>query len=178
MSKRVSLSGQEQDLPEINAYADVTSAMQAYFNPPDGYYDGRLALDSLSELKFKLQIRLDEIDRSSTLSVFAAIEAVFRIDYLERCYQKKKDPISRFFRQLYKERGRRVSLEDDILSVWMCEAKGATPVLAKLKDALKYRHWLAHGRYWVLRTGRHSNYKFQEIYLLAETIINSFPFVS
>ncbi|MFA6220945.1 MAG: hypothetical protein WC647_01385 [Desulfomonilaceae bacterium] len=179
MSKKVPLSGEQLNLSEINDHYDnVTEALKRYFNPANGYYDQKFAGCSATELESELQACLEEIDRTSTLSVLSAIEAIFRIDYLERCYTKKKDPISRVFRQLYKEEGPRVSFEKHILSVWEREATGASIIIARLKNVFKYRHWLAHGRYWVLKIGQKNRYDYQDVFLLAETLINSFPFVS
>ncbi len=31
------------------------------------------------------------------MSILAALEAAFRIDFLQRCYKKQKDPLSRSF---------------------------------------------------------------------------------
>ena len=179
MTRKVPLSGEQLSLSEINAYYDdVTAALKRYFHPTNGYYDEKFAGYSTTELKYELQARLEEIDRTSTLSVLSAIEAIFRIDYLERCYTKKKDPISRVFQQLYKKEGPRVSFEKHILFVWERESTGASIVIARLKDVFKYRHWLAHGRYWVLKTGKRNRYDYRDVFLLAETLINSFPFVS
>lgn len=179
MNRKVPLSGEQLSLSEINAhYDDVTAALKRYFNPIDGYYDQKFAGCSATELDAELQARLEEIDRTSTLSVLSAIEAIFRIDYLERCYTKKKDPISRVFRQLYKKEGPRVSFEKHILFVWERESTGASIIIDKLKDVFKYRHWLAHGRYGVLKMGKKNGYDYQDVFLLAETLTNSFPFVS
>ena len=180
MSKKVPLSGEQLNLSDINAhYVDVAAALKGYFNPANRFYDAKFTGYSVTELTSQLQTRLEEIDRTSALSVLSAIEAVFRIDYLRRCYYtKKKDPVSRAFRKLYKEKERRASFEDDILSVWEQESTGASIIIAGLRDVFKYRHWLAHGRYWVLKTGKKNGYDYQDVFLLAQTVISSFPFVN
>ena len=48
------------------------------------------------------------------MSLLAAVEAAFRIDYLQRCYQRKKDGVSRQFWEIYKEKETRASLEDEL----------------------------------------------------------------
>ena len=62
--------------------------------------------------------RLAELDRNTTMSLLAAVEAAFRIDYLQRCYQRKRIDVSRQFLEIYKEKESRASLEDDIFEVW------------------------------------------------------------
>lgn len=63
--------------------------------------------------------------------------------------------LSRRFRGLFKEKGPRVELDDDILEGWKLhhEAIVNRPV-GEFRGALKLRHWLAHGRYWTRKIGR------------------------
>ena len=42
-----------------------------------------------------------------------------------------------------------------------------------LKGAFKFRHWLAHGRYWDPNLGR-KKYDFQSLYALAEEFFECF----
>jgi len=123
-----------------------------------------------------LKARIRELDHTSCLSILAAIEAGFRIDYLQRNYKRKKDALSLAFRKIFKEKSRRASLEDDILNAWKDNTHGASELIGNLKGAFKYRHWLAHGRYWQPKLGRQF-YDYETIYQLAETVFNSFPFI-
>lgn len=110
------------------------------------------------------------------MTVLTKMEASFRIDYLVRCRQKKKDDLSRGFREVYKAKAHKVSLENDILKAW----KNVCPVTKKLMDdlggALRYRHWVAHGRYWVPKFA--SKYDFVSVYSLAEEILKTLPLCS
>ena len=45
------------------------------------------------------------------LTILSSLEASFRIDYLLRCYNKKKDKISRRFRDIHNDKGSRISLD-------------------------------------------------------------------
>jgi hypothetical protein len=121
-------------------------------------------------------LRLAEIDINSSLSLLSAVEAAFRFDYLQRCYMKKKDPLSRTFRGIHKHKGSRALLEDDILNGWKQCAIGLKDILGHLKGVLKYRHWIAHGRYWEPKLGR-TKYDYQSVYQLVDTVFSSFPFV-
>ena len=69
-------------------------------------------------MRDELGERMAELDRNTTMSLLGAVEAAFRIDYLQRCYREKKDPVSRRFRGIYKKKGTRALLEDDIFEVW------------------------------------------------------------
>ncbi len=107
------------------------------------------------------------------MNLLAALEAAFRVDFLQRCYKKGKDPVSREFRKLYASEGIYVSLEEDIFQVWKQKSSVPSSVISQLKGAFKYRHWLAHGRYWV---PKFRQYDYHDIYTLAEAIFDSFPF--
>lgn len=109
------------------------------------------------------------------MTLLASIEASFRVDYLQRNYAKKRDDLSRAFRDLYREKQQRVSLTDDILQRWQ-EHSDVTPALVgNIRSAFRYRDWLAHGRYWVAKLGR--QYDFETLYDLGRDVETAFPFL-
>jgi hypothetical protein len=67
-----------------------------------------------------------------------------------------------------------VSLEDDILGLWSQHHPTLKKRIGEFRGALKLRHWLAHGRYWIPKLGR--KYDFADVYLLATIILGEFPF--
>jgi len=79
------------------------------------------------------------------------------VDFLSRVYNKRKDPVSRDFRHIYVSRcdhnKAKVRFEEDILDTWSEHRPEIRSDLGRLKGAMKYRHWLAHGRYWVPKIG-------------------------
>lgn len=100
--------------------------------------------------------------------ILARIEAAFRVDYKARATSKRTDPISASFRKLYVQKGDRVRLEDDILEIWRQSLDPADrAIIGQLRGMLKYRHWIAHGRYW--HPG--AQHAFDDIYLLADVIL-------
>lgn len=128
---------------------------------------------SKEELSIEFKQRMEELDKTSSLTVLSALEASFRIDYLKRCYQKEKDALSRIMREIYKKKGHHVSLEDDIFDTWKKYYPKSKNMISELLGAFKYRHWLAHGRYWEPKLGR--KYDYHYIYALAEQIDNTLP---
>ena len=117
---------------------------------------------------------IEESRRSFTMDVFGALEAAFQVDFLQRCYGREKDPVSRAFRDLYHHKGSRVSLESDILAAWRQNSNVRPRVIADLSSALKYRHWLlAHGRYW---SPKFPKLDYYEVYTLAGATLDAFPF--
>lgn len=175
MVKKVSFSNQHQDMAIIESHhLDVTEATKHYFKPASGQFIQRFMGYSPQELARELEGHLKELEHTSSLSILSAIEAAFRIDYLQRCYQKKKDDLSREFREIHKTKGSKASLEEDILEKWKEKTSVPKEIIGHLKGALKYRHWLAHGRYWEPKLGR-SKYDFQGIHQLGQIVFTSFP---
>lgn len=159
MGDRVSFSGQEQNLDQIAKHHIATeAALREYFSTTSPSFWSRYLAPKLSDVANDLAFSVDELDRSSAFNVMAAIEAALRTDYLTRAYEKKKDELSRVFRDLHNERGSRVSLEDDILAAWRDYGAMSASLKSALVSALNYRHWLAHGRYWEPKLGRKYDY--------------------
>lgn len=165
MGRFISLSNENQSFDEILNFHDISS------NSFREYYDGTPRNDFVGytrkELEDELTEKLLENDKRSCLSLLSALEALLRINYQQCAQDKKKDPISRKMRELYKEKGKRASLEDDILKVWK-EKEEIKNVISSVISAFKYRHWLAHGRYWKPRLGR--DYDFDFLYILAKQL--------
>jgi hypothetical protein len=72
-------------------------------------------------------------------------------------------------KSLHQEKGNRARLEDELLVLWRDYTDIHKPLLGNLASAFKYRHWLAHGRYWAPKFGR--KYDFQIIYEIAQLVI-------
>jgi len=148
-------SYQELPIKEIDAYYFSSEhALRTFYNKTNPYFVGY----TVQELESELDERIDELDKSAAFSILAAIEAYLRIDFIQRCQNKEKDDLSRKFRAIYVEKGLRVSLSDDILELWIDFASKKS-IISELRTALKYRHWIAHGRYWVAKLGRKHDFK-------------------
>lgn len=126
----------------------------------------------LSQIDEELGERLYETELRSTLAMLASLDAAFRIDYLQRCQQRKRDQVSRAFRVLYDRQGSRVRLEDDIFETWKQVLPSTAHLVSQLKGAFKFRHWLAHGRFWEPKHG--GKYDYQVIYILAQSVLANF----
>ena len=94
------------------------------------------------------------------------------IQYLQRVYKRDKDPLSKSFRDLYREKENRARLDEDILELWKNHHPELKGVIGDFKGALKLRHWLAHGRYWLPRLGR--LYDAYSVYIISDNIMNNF----
>ena len=176
MHERVKFSGSELTLEQIADHTtDVVQALHGYFSPNSTTYPTRFAGYLRDEVANDLMERVSESQRSASLSLLASLEATFRIDYLNRCQLKERDAVSRAFRLLYANKGRRASLEDDILGAWVALHARLKSQVSDIRAAFKYRHWLAHGRYWQPKLGRIHDY--QDVYVIADRAVRSFPFL-
>jgi hypothetical protein len=179
MSKRVAFlrnSIAELDVAAYHAkyHNDVLASLRLYYSKDNPGFDRRFLGSSQDEVNKERLEREEETDLRSCFAVLSALEAAFRIDYLQRRQGKrgKKNEVSRAFRQSPQGRHGRVRL-DDILEVWQVVYPNWKCVASELRSAFKFRHWLAHGRYWKPKLGR--RYDFQYLYPLAVEVLEEWP---
>ena len=115
-----------------------------------------------------------EIEFSFCLNMIAAIEARFRMDYIIRSTDRLKDDLSRDFRNIYQEKATNISLVESILENWKKRYPEYKNYISNYIGALKFRHWLAHGRYWNPKLGK--KYDTTSVYLICEKLANTLPF--
>lgn len=173
---RVSFSGEHLGLTALaRDHTDTEQSVRSYFlsAPSPIRFPGY----TMNEVRAEMEGLLSEHDRRSALALLAALEASFRIDYLQRRYRREKDPLSRSLRAIFGRKEERASLEEDILGAWKdySNIPSARVIVQELRGALKYRHWLAHGRYWVPKLGQ--KYDYQGIYILAQAVFTDFPLI-
>lgn len=128
---------------------------------------------SAEEINEHFDLLQKELDTSFSLTVIAAIEAKFRMDYIVRVNVRFKDNLSREFRNVYSEHGENARLKSDLLAIWKECYPQYKALLSGFIQCLNYRNWLAHGRYWVPKIGR--QYDFSMIYELCKDIEDSLP---
>lgn len=167
----MSLSGDNLSIEEIlSYYEDARRALIFYFDNP-AQHPARFATASPSEIIRDRFDRLAELELSQSLTALAAIEAMFRADFEERCKLKKSRLLVREFRTIQKRKGKRISFNDDILDAWATSGELAGSLINDLRGALNLRHWLAHGRYWKAKLGQ--EYSFDYLIDLADAFAQS-----
>lgn len=177
MDKKVSFSGENLSLKEAaDFHRDAEAALKQYYSVLSPTFALRFVSSKTQDVDAELAERLAELDKSSAMNVLASLEARFRIDYEIRRTRKKKDPISIDFRGLYTRKGSRVSLEDDILEVWRNHQPDDKALVGALRGAFKFRHWMAHGRYWTPKFGKRIDYL--AAFALVQLTLASFPLLS
>jgi len=165
------LSGEHSTLSEIMDYKlSVERAIFYYYDNAECFEE--FALYKPNEIKEEKKKRLQELELQTTLWLLTALEAWIRLDFEIRVRGKYKDPLSREFREFYREQEEQAKKKrlkevkirlEDILDIW--RVVSGEKVFSRIKELMNYRHWLAHGRYWYFKKRRFS---FDEVYTVAE----------
>ena len=166
--------------PDIDAvaahYSRVDRSVRLYYSPANPDYVARFRFLAPDEVTAEREATIDEQAAESALSLLASLEAAFRVDYIERCRRRPRDPLSRAMRDLFNEKGRRARLSKDILRAWRDHTAIPPSLIGEIRAAFRYRHWLAHGRYYPPKFGR--AYDFHAIHDLARAVARAFPFLT
>jgi len=102
-----------------------------------------------------------ELDHASSLMLLAAVEGAVRVDYQQRVRGWSRDRLSQAMRSLHRKKGARAKFEVDLLRLWRDETLIKRKSVQDLIYAMRYRHWLAHGRCW--SEDLHRDYAFDDI---------------
>lgn len=175
MAKKLSKSNQHlssEEIADIFSYREKSLKLLFSNRNPDFQIDFVGYTDE--EINNELKEQLDEVQKDACLNLLASIEARFRLDYAIRCEERYKDDISRKFREAFAEKQYQIPLEDGILDEWRDMPEIASTIISNVKGAFKYRHWLAHGRFWTYKS---TKYDFFELFNLALQV-NGLPLKS
>jgi hypothetical protein len=158
MASRVPAASQPASLLDLADYhRDVGASLQLYFSRSNPDFVALFAGNRSSDVANTLAERLHETNMRSALAIMARVEAAFRLDYEWRLKAKKPDAVSIAFR---KHRRKNVRLDEDIWETWKVNYPEKGALISQLRTAFRFRHWLAHGRYW--QAGQ--KYDYQDIY--------------
>ena len=169
MANRVSFSNRELCLEDVATHhADAKAGLYDFFNG-----NSQTLLDRYADAKLEevCDRSLGELDFTSSLSVLSSVEAAIRLDYLRRVYGRWRDPLSRAMKAVHQQRENHARLEDDLIRGWRDLTDISKVLLGELTSAFKYRHWLAHGRYWTPKFGR--KYDYETVYEIAQEFIDA-----
>lgn len=182
MASRIPIIKRHMPLLQIaEHHADVTAAIRLYYaylfsdtnrfdqNKPDAFTQA-------------LHERIEEIEMTSSLSVFAALEARFRLDYLLRA-EDRDDEIEPWANELIDlfDASEKQNLHADfkqILTIWLrySDEQPTKDAIGYCLDALEYRNWLAHGRYWSVSEAKQSVlYDYDTLYAMADFLCETLP---
>lgn len=170
----ISKSGKHLDIDYVcHKKTSVDHSINLFYSikNPDYYADFiGMSKDEIEETKEGM---LKENDITHSLIILTTIEALIRLDADKKYCSKKKNEFSRLIKDIYdKTKGERIKLEDDLINARMnVDDTNLRRSYNELKKCFKYRHWLAHGRYWDPK--RISEVDFDSIRILILSILNS-----
>ncbi len=101
-----------------------------------------------SEVFDLLESYYTELSQEVVLTLSSIFEAELRLDYQHRVRNRFKDDISKSFRVLHKKHGERIRMET-LLNVWKKRYSECGRHISLFERLILFRHWLAHGRYWI-----------------------------
>ena len=173
-SGSISLSNEHLALEEISKqYTHVENSLTLYFSNGNPLFSDIFSLYSRGEVREERNGCLREQGLSASMTVLAAVEAAFRIDFELRCQSTVPDPISDRLRTMRRGRSQRsVSFTREILYEWEQGYPKGADAISAMRDAFQFRNWLAHGRYWVPDTDK---IDYGDVYALAESVFEVFP---
>ncbi|MDR1621043.1 MAG: hypothetical protein LBS00_01570 [Synergistaceae bacterium] len=160
-------------LEDIGLYNEDTKAsLMHYFN---GILEGEVVPESKkhlteSEVKELLNRCLDEIDARSCLILLTFIESQFRLHYQGRSKTQRKirAELKKKHGSANREKITHPSLEDDLFGAWKKILPGEAFFFGNLKTFFKYRHWMAHGRYFILASNKPDH---DGLFLIAQKVV-------
>lgn len=159
------------------SYNSYRLAEKALVRLKETIVDGKELIDDSFLLKFigmhhnqVIQYFKDEIYEQSIIHSFkiiATTEALLRIDYAKRVHNRFKDKLSRELRTSAKLYENRI---ETLIDLWIKFHPLSKNYFSEFRRVLKERHWIAHGRYWVFKSGKlHDLFS---IYILCKAIEN------
>jgi hypothetical protein len=177
-SDPVSIRSGQLELNQIASYYnDTEQALRLYYSAASPHFTTRFVTYQDAEVIKEHSSRLDELEVTCAMTVLSKLEASFRIDYLVRCRRKKRDALTKHFREIYKTKMHKASLDDEILEGWSETYPIYRRLVGEVKGALNYRHWIAHGRYWEPKLAR-KKYDYLTVYTLAAEVLLTLPFIA
>ncbi len=90
-----------------------------------------------------------ELEYVTCLQLLIAMEAILRVDFWNRVNKPRPNgKLDRAFQDIFEVKAFKVKLEADILEKWKECQPNCINEIGQFKQILRFRNWLAHGRYW------------------------------
>lgn len=153
------------------SYNTKLAALQLYYSADNPNFISLFGTFTKQEIRAELDQQLAEAEHDSCLALLAALEAVFQLDFKRRVASKGNDEPAKEFKRLaiyYGKRSKRVPFDERILETWKQSGLIGGSLISEIRTAFRYRHWLAHGRYWQQTMGR--NYDFYALTTITDQV--------
>jgi hypothetical protein len=110
---------------------------------------------SVEEINTRFESLREELDAEVRMMVVAAHEASVMLDARRRAEAGGQDAFGLALHRLFSrpKEGRGAPAPEDIPGAWKRHAPGTSRATGAFMQAYRYRHWLAHGRWFLQRSG-------------------------
>lgn len=159
----------------LSSVLRMFSATRGHVVPVTRPYESQFIDFTRQQVKEFFEEQRSQMELAAMLELLATTEAVLRIDFRNRVKKRRKDPLSRRYREIHRDRSSmnerpRIRLSEDVLEA-LSEEEGVN--VSAFRGALKLRNWLAHGRWWPPKLG--FIYTPELVFDISKTLIDSIP---
>lgn len=112
-----------------------------------------------------------ELSHVCSMCVMAYIESLFRIDSYVRTKHKYKGQLTdKIKAMLVTKKSIPLVRFEDLIDVRKQVYCDEAELFRKINSCFKFRHWIAHGRYWKLDDNIDVHFDFADVFMLAQSV--------
>jgi hypothetical protein len=139
----------------LEAHAALAKQLMAADGSPIAAPGSRFFGMPAAEVRQALGNLRGELENQVVMLLTASFEATIQTDAKKQLAKNRKSPIARTFRKkLWPTRAKLQEWTPVEKVLRVCHQHAARPqAIADFKQLLEFRNWLAHGRYWVQKSG-------------------------
>ncbi len=123
---------------------------------------------TVEEAKRLFDRHAEHLDWVTMLGLLSLTEGILRRDFDSRVKAKRKDALSRRYRDIHRQCKDRVTLRDHLLPA-LRECGAGNLTVDDFTSVLRLRDWLAHGRHWTPRLAR--NYTPEIVFDISQSLL-------
>lgn len=178
MARKIAESGAHLSFDDVINQKDmVDKALTIMYSDNNVNFESLFVGRSKKEVESEKEKVMRESDKTHSLLLLTSVEAIIRLDAEERYRNRGKDILSKKIREVYRSR-KNIKLEDHLIAARIEVEPELKRFYDALKIAFKYRHWLAHGRYWEsnIQQIKNNNFEFTNLRLIIHNVISNSEF--
>lgn len=166
------IAPQLYSLAEIKEYYDCSArAIDYEYSESNPHYEVDFVGRSKKDVETEAGNVKKELSHVCGMCVMAYIESLFRIDCYVRANHKYKGELTgKIIEMLRDKKSIPLIRFEDLLGVWKDAFSDEADLFRDINSCLKFRHWIAHGRYWKLDDNIDVHFDFDDVFRLAKRI--------
>lgn len=178
MARTIAESGVHLSFDDVINQKDmVDKALIIMYSDNNVNFESLFVGKSRREVEIEKEKLMKESDKTHSLLLLTSVEAIIRLDAEERYRKRGKDALSKKIKEIYRAR-KNIKLEDHLIAARIEVEPELKRFYDELKVAFKYRHWLAHGRYWEsnIQQIKSNSFEFTNLRLIIYNVISNSDF--